>query len=74
MRRSYLIAGAIAVLAAGWLASGMLTRHDGGEAATVTPTPQASAAPLADEEPEVVSDQPGEIVEPTGASVSPAPA
>jgi multidrug efflux system membrane fusion protein len=74
MRRSYLIAGAIAVLAAGWLASGMLTRHDGGEAATVTPTPQASAAPLADEAPEVVSDQPGEIVEPTGAPVSPAPA
>lgn len=74
MRRSYLIAGAIAVLAAGWLASGMLTRHEGGEAATVTPTPQASAAPLADEGPEVVSDQPGEIVEPTGAPVSPAPA
>jgi multidrug efflux system membrane fusion protein len=29
---------------------------------------------LADEGPEVVSDQPGEIVEPTGAPVSPAPA
>jgi membrane fusion protein, multidrug efflux system len=72
MRRSYLIAGAIAILAAGWLASGMLTRHDGGEA-TVTPTPQASAAPLADDAPEVVSDQAGGIVEPTGAPVSPAP-
>ncbi len=74
MRRSYLIAGAIAILAAGWLASGMLTRHEGGEAGTVTPTPQASAAPLADDSPEVVSDQPGAVVEPTGAPVSPAPA
>lgn len=72
MRRSYLIAGAIAILAAGWLASGMLTRHDGREA-TVVPTPQASAAPLADDTPEVVSDQPDGIVEPTGAPVSPAP-
>jgi len=74
MRRSYLIAGAIALLAVGWLASGMLTRQDGGEAATGTPAPQASAAPLADDAPEVVSDQPGEVVEPTGAPASPPPA
>ena len=73
MRRSYLIAGGIAILAAGWLASGMLTRHEDGKTATVTPTPQASAAPLADDTPEVVADRPGEIVEPTGAPVSPAP-
>lgn len=72
MRRSYLIAGVIAILAAGWLASGMLTRHDSGEA-TVASTPQASAAPLADDAAEVVSDQPDGIVEPTGAPVSPAP-
>ncbi len=73
MRRSYLIAGGIAILAAGWLASGMLTRHEGGETATVTPTPQASAAPLADDAPEVDAASPGQAVEPTGAPASPAP-
>jgi membrane fusion protein, multidrug efflux system len=74
MRRSYLIAGGIALLAAGWLASGMLTRHEGGQAG-VTPDPmQASAAPLADDAPEVDASKPGKAVEPTGAPAGPAPA
>lgn len=45
MRRSYLIAAAIAVLAAGWLASGLLQRSD--ETAPVAA--DASAAPAASE-------------------------
>lgn len=74
MRRSYLIAGGIAILAAGWLASGMLTRHESGQAAIVTPDPtQASAAPLADDTPEVDAAEPGAAVEPTSAPASPAP-
>jgi multidrug efflux system membrane fusion protein len=72
MRRSYLIAGGIAILAAGWLASGMLTRDEHGQAA-VAPSP-AQAAPLADDAPEVNAANPGAAVQPTGAPTSPAPA
>ncbi|HWA47683.1 MAG TPA: hypothetical protein VG742_05380, partial [Dongiaceae bacterium] len=67
MRRSYLIAGGIALLAAGWLASGMLTRHEDGQVAPVPSSTEAQAAPLADEAPEVDAAKPGATVEPTGA-------
>ena len=48
MRRSYLIAAAIALLAAGWLASGLLQRSDGSQApvaanGTGAPAPEAAA-------------------------------
>src|SRR5688500_7458163 len=49
MRRSYLIAGTIALLAAGWLASGMLFKPD--EPAGSIPTVSAEAAQLADPKP-----------------------
>ena len=72
MRRSYLIAGAIAILAAGWLASGMLTRHDSGEAAPAAPDPtQASAATLPDDSSAAQSDSPSATAESTGDPVAP---
>jgi multidrug efflux system membrane fusion protein len=48
MRRSYWIAGTIALLAAGWLASGMLFK---GEPTSSVPTVSAEAAQLADPRP-----------------------
>jgi membrane fusion protein, multidrug efflux system len=53
MRRSYLIAGIIAVLAAAWLASGMVYRpSDPAESVPTVPGPGgASAAQLSDSEP-----------------------
>lgn len=53
MRRSYLIAGAIAVLAVGWLASGMLLRSDGSDqAAKLEGTDGVSTAAIASQQPE----------------------
>jgi multidrug efflux system membrane fusion protein len=49
MRRSYLIAGTIALLAAGWLASGML--FNSGETARSVPTVSAEAAQISDPPP-----------------------
>jgi multidrug efflux system membrane fusion protein len=49
MRRSYVIAGAIALLAAGWLASGMLLNS--GESSRSAPTVSAEAAQLSDPKP-----------------------
>ena len=74
MRRSYVIAGAIALLAAGWLASGMLLNS--GEPSRSAPTVSAEAAQLTDPKPadgveaaagsaattEPQPAQPGEIV------------
>ena len=72
MRRSYVIAGAIAILAAGWLASGML--FNSGESSRA-PAVSAEAAQLSDPKPadgvepsasaaptDAPSTQPGEIV------------
>jgi multidrug efflux system membrane fusion protein len=67
MRRSYLIAGAIAVLAAGWLASGMLTRQEDGAAPEA-----ASAAPLA-EEPPSADQQVTPVAEPAGTPATAEP-
>jgi len=76
MRRSYLIAGTIALLAAGWLASGMLFKpsepaksgSSEAEAAQISETPPATdpATKLADEPPATPpaepAAKPGEIV------------
>jgi multidrug efflux system membrane fusion protein len=50
MRRSYVIAGTIALLAAGWLASGMLFKS--GEPGGAVPTVTAEAAQLSDPKPD----------------------
>ena len=77
MRRSYLIAGTIALLAAAWLASGMLFKS--GETGRSVPAVSAEAAQLSDPKPDTDVDvaagaapidvpsgpaptQPGEIV------------
>ena len=72
MRRSYLIAGTIALLAAGWLASGMLFKPSEparsgpseAEAAQVSETPPATdpAAKVAEEPPAEAPGKPGEII------------
>ena len=53
MRRSYLIAGTIALLSAGWLASGMLFKSDNNRS---VPPVSAEAAQLADPKPDTDVD------------------
>ncbi|MEZ5830414.1 MAG: efflux RND transporter periplasmic adaptor subunit [Dongiaceae bacterium] len=67
MRRSYLIAGTIALLAAGWLASGMPFKSN--EPATSGSAVTAEAAQLPQEQP---SNDPGSAVD-TAAAEQPAP-
>jgi hypothetical protein len=69
MRRSYLIAGAIALLAAGWLASGMVLKP--GEPAS--PGPAAAGANEA-EAAQLSATPPGGGPPATGASPSEQPA
>jgi membrane fusion protein, multidrug efflux system len=57
MRRSYLIAGAIAVLSAGWIVSGLLTKsEDPATATTVSGPSTASAAQLESNPPAAKAD------------------
>lgn len=67
MRRSYLIAAAIALLAVGWLASGLLQRGENGDAPTAAPAAVTGAEPVS----EPADQQAAPAV--TGATGMPAP-
>jgi multidrug efflux system membrane fusion protein len=74
MRRSYLLAGIIAVLAAGWLASGMVYRpSEPAESVPTVPAPGgASAAQLSDSQPTADAAAGDDIADPAMPSEQPA--
>src|SRR5689334_11228073 len=71
MRRSYVIAGAIALLAAGWLASGML--FNPGELSRSAPTVSAEAAQISDSK-LVGGGESADGIAPTDSPTAPQPA